>query len=205
MSVRRTYRGDTREKWIAIYTSRRGRVYLLWLIGIVISVAKLRPSSISAGGVTFSIERPEVIQGALYVICLLIWLDTVLNIIVAKRLIGSGEKRDAIFVALGRFRHSFKNRTLLQLKDVRKVARQQLTLTMAVSLFEISIPSLHSSVRIASNLATRAGDGWMDVGSLTANLPSAMVLGRIAVLRQPLPGLIQFFAAEQAINLGIVP
>jgi hypothetical protein len=50
MSVRKTFRVDAREKWMAIYTKRRSRIYLLWLIGIVISVAKLRPTSINAGG-----------------------------------------------------------------------------------------------------------------------------------------------------------
>jgi hypothetical protein len=140
MAVRKAYRPDTSEQWRELYRKRRGRIYVLWLIGVVIGIVKLRPTSMSAGGLTFTIDRPEIIQGALYLGCLVIWFDTVATIIVKRGMIDRSDRRDAFFLALKPYRRSFKNLNPEQLKTVYGSARRILTRPLVVNIFEVSIP-----------------------------------------------------------------
>ena len=141
MAVRKAYRPDTSEQWRELYRKRRGRIYVLWLIGVVIGIIKLRPTSMSAGGLTFTIDRPEIIQGVLYLACLVVWFDTVATVITKRGMIDRKDRRDAFFLALKPYRRSFKNLSPEQLKTVYGSARRILTMPLVVSLLEVSIPA----------------------------------------------------------------
>jgi hypothetical protein len=95
---------------------------------------------------TFTIERPEVIQGALYLASFVVWFDTAATIIVMQGMISRSDRRDALFVALKPHRRSFKNLTLDQLQAVRRTARGILRRPLVVSLIEISIPIVSIAV-----------------------------------------------------------
>lgn len=140
MTVRKAFRPDASQEWRALYLKRRGRIYMFWLIGVVIGVIKLHPTSMNAGGLSFAIERPEAIQGVLYVACLIVWFDTFATVIVKQGMVNRNDRRDALFAALKSHRHSFKNLDLQQLKAVQAAARRIVRMPLVVSLIEISIP-----------------------------------------------------------------
>jgi hypothetical protein len=140
VTVRKAFRPDASQEWRALYLKRRGRIYMFWLIGVVIGVIKLHPTSMNAGGLTFAIERPEAIQGVLYLACLIVWFDTFATVVVKQGMVNRSDRRDALYMALKSHRRSFKNLNLDQLNAVRNAARRIVRTPLVVSLVEISIP-----------------------------------------------------------------
>jgi hypothetical protein len=55
------------------------RTYVFWMVGIIIGVLGLKPTSASALGITLTIEKPEVVQGLVYFVCVLRTIYAVLN------------------------------------------------------------------------------------------------------------------------------
>jgi len=50
------------------------RIYFFCLLGVVIGAVKIKPQTISLGGVTYSVENPEIIQGLIFIGSLLYYL-----------------------------------------------------------------------------------------------------------------------------------
>jgi hypothetical protein len=51
-----------------------GRVYMLWLFGIVVGAVRLRPENFQFGGVAYVIENPDVLQGLIFVGCIVYYV-----------------------------------------------------------------------------------------------------------------------------------
>src|SRR6266436_5307585 len=45
------------------------RIYLIWLVGIVVGAIHLRPEKVEYGGLSYIIESPEKLQGIIFVAC----------------------------------------------------------------------------------------------------------------------------------------
>ncbi len=57
------------------YTQKTiGRIYFLWLIGIVVGATGFKPSSVNFGGVSFNMENPEIIEGVLFLGCICFYI-----------------------------------------------------------------------------------------------------------------------------------
>src|SRR5262245_32489930 len=102
-----------------------GRLYIIWLSGIAIGVVKLKVEKVQVGGVEYSIQNPEVIQGLVFLACILYYVG-----IFGWALIMSAEyvlptrtfSRRFVYAALGR-RKTFRNVSQAQLRIIRETAR----------------------------------------------------------------------------------
>jgi hypothetical protein len=51
-----------------------GRAYILWLFGVAAGLIRLKAEKLSFSGVEYTIANPEVIQGLIFVACLLCYV-----------------------------------------------------------------------------------------------------------------------------------
>lgn len=61
-----------------VLQKRLNRIWGIWLAGVIFGVVGLKPNSINAAGLSFSIDRPEAIQGVLYLACILYTIHTII-------------------------------------------------------------------------------------------------------------------------------
>lgn len=70
MAARRSKPAKTGAELREHFFKQSNRVYLAWLVGIVIGALGLKPTSVNAAGLSLSIERPDIIQGLVFLICM---------------------------------------------------------------------------------------------------------------------------------------
>lgn len=70
MALKRTQLELAEERATKIDKQSR-RVWLLWICGILIGAIGIKPSGFSAGGLAVTFQRPEVVQGVVYLLCIL--------------------------------------------------------------------------------------------------------------------------------------
>lgn len=115
-----------------------GRLYTIWVVAIIFGALNLRLEKVQAGGLEFTLKDPDVVQGVLFVACLLYYVAILSVVIVFTsqyRFPGRHISRRAIFAALGK-RTTLLNRSTAQLIAVKKVAR---TIYAAAALFFLVI------------------------------------------------------------------
>jgi hypothetical protein len=99
------------------------KTYLLWAVGIIIGVLGLKPTSANALGVTLTIEKPDVVQGIIYLVCILRTVDSVLNFQnTTNPFLRRDSLRALIWGSLPKGTRTFRGMSLDQLKEVRKKA-----------------------------------------------------------------------------------
>ena len=80
MGVRAPFNKDVEAKVTDRFFNQVSRVYVLWLIGIVVGVAKISPEEFSVAGVRYSIKNPEILQGVIFFGCLIYYVAILTNI-----------------------------------------------------------------------------------------------------------------------------
>ena len=121
------------------------RIYLIWLIGIVVGAIHLRPEKVEYGGLSYIIESPEKLQGIIFFGCLVYYLGLFGNVILfglQNFTTNHTLKRRIIYAALG------KKRTLSGLGRVERLAlrlnaKVYYTLAISVLAFIALMPALH--------------------------------------------------------------
>ncbi len=71
MATRRGVRTESAKEGTTRIYNYIWRTYILWIVGIIIGVLGLKPTSANALGITLTIEKPEVVQGIVYFVCVL--------------------------------------------------------------------------------------------------------------------------------------
>lgn len=56
------------------------RAYFFWMLGLIIGALGIRVGSLSMGGVGVTVERPEIIQGIIYLVALWHVFNVCINI-----------------------------------------------------------------------------------------------------------------------------
>jgi hypothetical protein len=119
-----------------------GRLYLLWLAGILIGAVKLKPEKLSVGGIEYTIQNPEVLQGIIFVGCILYYFAIIGRVIVHNfqfvvpaRTIA----RRAIHIALGK-KKTLIHRTPKELWAMKRVARTIYVIVMLVTAVVVFLP-----------------------------------------------------------------
>jgi hypothetical protein len=123
MAVRGSSREAIKDNVRSIQKETR-KAYVYWAVGIMISALGLKPSSINAAGFALTIERPEVIQGVLYLAAL---YQAVTALMMLQKGVNPFSKRVAlrqcILGALPKGTRSFRGKSQADLVKVRKTAR----------------------------------------------------------------------------------
>jgi hypothetical protein len=124
MATRRGVRLETvKEASERIYKNIT-RSYVLWTIGLVIGAVGLRPASVNAAGLSMTFEKPEIVQGIVYLACLLNTSNVLLNF---QNKTNPYHRPDAlrnfIWSALPRGTRSFRGKTHSEFLKVRSAAR----------------------------------------------------------------------------------
>lgn len=131
-----------------------GRVYVLWLLGIAIGALKLRPTAINVGGATFSLEKPELIEGMLYIGCLCLYAAGLYaTFINPYSSVTSVRKRSAIYSAVLRRGKTLKDKTAAELALIKTQARNTYRALLWIGMFGVFLPLAHI-------LIFRAGALW---------------------------------------------
>lgn len=121
------------------------RIYVLWLLGIVVGVLKLKPTSLSAFGVSFTIENSQLIQGVLFLACGLIYLVIVTQaMLMGLQYAIEGKRilRRAVYIALGA-RKTVRRFSPKRRFWVRVRARAYLITALLLGLTTFIIPLVH--------------------------------------------------------------
>ncbi|WP_454629589.1 hypothetical protein [Bradyrhizobium cenepequi] len=51
-----------------------GRAYMVWLVGLFVGALHLKPEKVEYGGISFTIDSSEKLQGIIYVVCLVFYI-----------------------------------------------------------------------------------------------------------------------------------
>jgi hypothetical protein len=121
------------------------RVYLIWLVGLFVGALHLKPEKVEYGGLSFTIDSSEKLQGIIFFVCLLYYIG-ILGLVVFYQLqfvtTNRGIKRRIIYGALG------ARRTLIGL-DKRRLYMMRMSARIAFVLAVIFLgivtffPAIH--------------------------------------------------------------
>ena len=97
-----------------IFDKPLSRIYTFWVIGIVVGAVGLHPSGLSVGGISFNLERPEIIQGTLFLGSLAFYVVLFAKIIMSAGVpkFSYAYQRELIYLQAKRFN---KTPTLIKL------------------------------------------------------------------------------------------
>ncbi|WP_131867045.1 hypothetical protein [Bradyrhizobium sp. Y-H1] len=122
-----------------------GRLYTLWVVAIIFGALNLRLEKVQAGGFEFTLKDPDVVQGVLFLVCLLHYVAIVaLMIMFASqyRFPNRHISRRAIFAALGT-RTTLLNRSRAQIIAVKKIAKAVYAAAALFMFVVLFLPLVH--------------------------------------------------------------
>lgn len=74
MAARRPVRAGDVDKIIDDTHAKIGRIYLLWLLGIVMGAFRLQPTGVSMAGFSFTMQNAAILEGVIFLGCLSYYL-----------------------------------------------------------------------------------------------------------------------------------
>ncbi|GLQ78492.1 hypothetical protein GCM10007881_20080 [Mesorhizobium huakuii] len=121
-----------------------GRIYEIWLLGVFVNALGLRPSNISADGVSFNLSHPEIITGLIYIGCLLMYakLFTIVAYLGVQYHISSYSlMRRIMYISMGR-RKTFRV-DKSRIKAIKLLTKFQLIAVALLFFIVLVFPALH--------------------------------------------------------------
>ena len=82
MALRPAYNLEASRKLMERLGALLWQIYLFWLLGIAAGALKLLPTSLSVAGASFSISRPELVEGFLYLACLFLYASGLYRVMI---------------------------------------------------------------------------------------------------------------------------
>jgi hypothetical protein len=70
MAVRRPASAEEAERVRDYIDHNLGRIYLLWLLGILVGALRLQPSGLSMGGFSFTVQNASIVEGVIFLGCI---------------------------------------------------------------------------------------------------------------------------------------
>jgi hypothetical protein len=142
MSVRPAANVARMQEFSLRFEKQLGRLYLLWLIGIISGALVLKPDTIDLAGVHYKIENPEVIQGLIFVGCLIYFIGIIGNVVIAgieQNISSFPLKRRMIWVALGT-RRTFVGADRSRRNVIKGLAKVYLFLAKRFYIIAVFLP-----------------------------------------------------------------
>jgi hypothetical protein len=151
MSVRGSFDWQESEKQDEWFQQQIKRIYFLWLCGIAVGALKLKPASISAAGVSYSIQNSDAIQGLVFIGCLLAYGAIILKLYV-WRLEGpaAGNVRLVRRMLFSTIRvwgkGTLQSKTINEIRQLKKIARRRLQIWMGIISVSVYVPIVHIAI-----------------------------------------------------------
>lgn len=155
MAARRTKPARTGVERRNQFAATANKICITWFVGVIIGALGLKPTSINAAGLSLSIEKPEIIQGVVFLVCLGETYLLLAKLFLANPFTVRDEIRNKIWHFLPKGRKSFRGATLEDLKRLRRRARNNIRLLLWTNSFAASVPAIfivllnHDVVRVA--------------------------------------------------------
>lgn len=141
MGARRTKSTKTGVERRDQFAGASNKIYLTWVVGIIIGALGLKPTSINAAGLSLSIEKPEIIQGIVFLVCLFETYLLLVRLLLANPFTLRDAIRNRIWLALPKGRRSFRGSTLDDLKRMRRRVRNNLRVWIWLNVFVMLAPA----------------------------------------------------------------
>ncbi|WP_431014758.1 hypothetical protein [Bradyrhizobium pachyrhizi] len=77
MAVKPRYNAEAEAKANERFEKQIARIYIIWLVGILIGAIHLKPEKFEYGGVSFMIEQADKLQGIAFVVCIVFYLGAI--------------------------------------------------------------------------------------------------------------------------------
>jgi hypothetical protein len=146
MGVRPPLNPDRAEKHEERFEKQIARIYVLWLIGILVGAIHLRPDMIQIGGIRYIIDNPEVLQGVIFVACILYYVGLVANGVAAQITytpLSVGLKRRMLYSATLGYRRTLLGHPYPLIKQIKITARVLLLFAILFMLIYYFLPLAH--------------------------------------------------------------
>jgi hypothetical protein len=144
MALRPAYNLEASRKLMERLGALLWQIYLFWLLGIAVGALKLQPTSLSVAGASFSISRPELVEGFLYLACFFLYAAGLYRVMIHPYAPTRNIRlRHAIYSAAIARGKTFKGKTSEELLVIRKQARDTYRVLMAIGMFGVFLPLLH--------------------------------------------------------------
>jgi hypothetical protein len=146
MSIKPRINESLQEKVNERFEKQVGRVYLIWLVGLFVGALHLKPEKVEYGGISFTIDSSEKLQGIIYFVCLLFYVG-ILGVVALYQLqnVSSDRavKRRIIYAALG------KRRTIIGLDQrSRTVLRGAAKFMYSLAILCFAVITLFPAIHI---------------------------------------------------------
>lgn len=145
MAARRPVKVGEAERIFEDIQKNIGKIYLLWLLGIVAGAVRLKLSAISFGGVTFGMENPDVVEGVIFLACICYYIVLCMPGIKAAGLppYTTWALRRAIYSSILYRDRSLTKRTGQEIKTIKLMARGHRCYVRFASLIYYVLPLAH--------------------------------------------------------------
>jgi hypothetical protein len=144
MALRAAYNLEASRKLMERLGALLWQIYLFWLLGIAVGALKLQPTSLSVAGASFSISRPELVEGLLYLACLFLYVAGLYRVMIHPYTpIKNIRLRSAIYSAVATRGKTFKGKTKEELSAIRNEARKTYRVLMRIGMIGVFLPLLH--------------------------------------------------------------
>ena len=144
MTLRPAYNLEASRRLMERLSGLLWQIYLFWLLGIAVGALKLQPTSLSISGASFSISRPELVEGFLYLACMFLYVAGLYRVMIHPYTpIRNIRLRSAIYAAAATRGKTFKHKTREELRVIRKVARKIYRVLMWIGMIGVFLPLLH--------------------------------------------------------------
>ncbi|WP_316176355.1 hypothetical protein [Bradyrhizobium sp. SZCCHNRI1073] len=124
-----------------------GRIYLIWLAGIVVGAIQLRPDRVTYSGISYVVDSPEKLQGVIFVGCVVYYLAllgvSLLHHLQFTTSAASAIKRHMIYSAALRDKKTLLGLGYAKVRTIVFSARFQFFLTATLAVLIVCFPLLH--------------------------------------------------------------
>jgi|SRR5882724_1330322 len=122
-----------------------GRIYGLWLVGVMIGAVHIKMEKFGAAGFEFTIEKPEAVQGMMFLTCFAYYLfliGTAILFVIQYTTTNRHILRRVIYVALGT-KKTLKGKDPDQIVVLKKVAKATYGFFMLIVVIAAMLPAIH--------------------------------------------------------------
>jgi hypothetical protein len=117
------------------------RAYSIWFVGLIIGAVGLKPVGVSAAGMSFEISRPEIIQGIVYLACLLYSIDAFAGLVVGSPFKSKKFLRRLIYGMSGK-RRTLQNISAEQIRTIKRSGKYVFRIVFWAVIAILLIPSI---------------------------------------------------------------
>jgi hypothetical protein len=173
MTVRKDKPSKTGAERRSLFFTKVSKLYLTWAVGIVIGALGLKPTSINAEGVSLSIEKPEIVQGIVFLVCL--WETSVLfaMVFISRVFLSRDIIRHMFWNVMPKGRKSFSGKALEDLEKLRAQVRFFTLINLWMNVLLMAIPAIfiigHNHGALGSAIKAIFAFGSRETGSLTVD------------------------------------